>query len=80
MTEDVIKDLYINETDLMNLKNELAKEDTYTYKYEKGNTKLYIEITNVCNLNCSFCSKDNRVKKSLSKEEFEKIIINIYYI
>ena len=46
MTEDVVKDLYINETDLMNLKNELAKEDTYTYKYEKGNTKLYIEITN----------------------------------
>ncbi len=36
--------------------------------------KIYIEITNICNLNCSFCSKDNRVKKSLSKEEFEEII------
>ncbi len=45
MTEEYVKDLYINETDLINLKNELNKPNTYSYQYEKGNTKLYIEIT-----------------------------------
>lgn len=37
--------------------------------------RIYIEITNYCNLNCSFCSKDNRLKKEMTKEEFE-IVIN----
>ena len=39
--------------------------------------KIYIEITNICNLNCSFCSKDNRVKKSISIEDFEKVLKKI---
>jgi len=37
--------------------------------------KIYVEITNICNLNCSFCSIDKRVKKELSLDEFE-IILN----
>jgi radical SAM protein with 4Fe4S-binding SPASM domain len=37
--------------------------------------KIYIEITNVCNLNCSFCAKTNREPKFMSLEEF-KIILN----
>ena len=37
--------------------------------------KIYIEITNSCNFNCSFCKKSNRTLKSLSIDEF-KIIIN----
>ena len=37
--------------------------------------KIYVEITNICNLNCSFCSKDKREKKELSLKEFE-IILN----
>lgn len=32
--------------------------------------KVYIEITNICNKNCSFCSKTNREKKEMSIEEF----------
>lgn len=36
--------------------------------------KIYIEITNKCNLNCSFCIKDNRKIKEMSLEEFEKIL------
>ena len=36
--------------------------------------KVYIEITNVCNLNCSFCIKDNRIRKSMSVYEFENIL------
>ena len=37
--------------------------------------KIYVEITNICNLNCSFCSKDKREKRELSLNEFE-IILN----
>ena len=37
--------------------------------------KIYIEITNNCNLNCSFCSKSNKEKKFMSLNEFE-IILN----
>lgn len=36
--------------------------------------RIYIEISNVCNLNCSFCSKTNREAKFLSEEEFLHII------
>ena len=32
--------------------------------------KIYLEITNVCNLDCSFCHKTGREKKFLSDEEF----------
>ncbi len=37
--------------------------------------KIYIEITNNCNLNCSFCSKVKRHRKNMSLKEFE-IILN----
>ena len=39
--------------------------------------KIYIEITNFCNLNCSFCSKDNRIKKEVTINEFEIILKKI---
>ncbi len=39
--------------------------------------KVYIEITNICNLNCSFCIKDNRRKKEMSIDEFETILQKI---
>ena len=39
--------------------------------------KIYIEITNKCNLNCSFCSIDNRSKKEMSLEEFEFVLKKI---
>ncbi len=32
--------------------------------------KVYLEITNVCNLNCSFCHKTKRKKKFMTEEEF----------
>ncbi len=40
-------------------------------------TKIYIEITNICNLNCSFCSKDNRELKEMTLDEFEHILKEI---
>lgn len=36
--------------------------------------KIYIEITNKCNLNCSFCSKIEKQKKSMTIDEFEYIL------
>ena len=39
--------------------------------------KIYIEITNSCNLNCDFCIKNQRKKEYLSIEKFKKILDNI---
>ena len=39
--------------------------------------KIYIEITNICNLNCPFCSKDNRKKQEMSLDDFEHILKQI---
>lgn len=39
--------------------------------------KIYIEITNQCNLNCSFCSKSTRKPKTMSIEEFEHVLKEI---
>jgi radical SAM protein with 4Fe4S-binding SPASM domain len=35
--------------------------------------KVYIEITNICNLNCSFCSKTSRENRNMTVQEFEHI-------
>ena len=35
--------------------------------------QIYIEITNICNLNCSFCPKNNRPKKFMTVDEFDII-------
>lgn len=37
--------------------------------------RIYIEITNLCNLNCDFCIKNQRKQKSMNIEEFG-IILN----
>lgn len=39
--------------------------------------RIYIEITNICNLNCSFCSPLKREKRFLSFDEFVHIINEI---
>ena len=36
--------------------------------------KVYIEITNVCNLNCKFCPVTKRKQEFMSVDNFEKII------
>lgn len=36
--------------------------------------RIYIEITNVCNLNCKFCPKSNRKQQFMSLENFKNII------
>lgn len=39
--------------------------------------KIYVEITNVCNLNCSFCLNNKREKKFMSVSDFSHIIKEI---
>ena len=39
--------------------------------------KVYIEITNRCNLRCSFCPESSRTPKIMSIEEFEHILKEI---
>lgn len=39
--------------------------------------KIYVEITNNCNLNCSFCSEIKKPNKEMSIEEFKIVIDKI---
>ena len=39
--------------------------------------KVYLEITDICNLSCSFCHKTLREKKFISEEEFSSLIPKI---
>ncbi len=39
--------------------------------------KVYIEITNICNLNCSFCSPIRKQKRFMEEKEFEHILKQI---
>ena len=39
--------------------------------------KVYIEITNVCNLNCNFCPKTTRKYKFMNRKEFSYILDEI---
>lgn len=36
-------------------------------------TRCYLEITNICNLNCFFCPKTDRTKRRLTMDEFETL-------
>ena len=40
-------------------------------------SKIYVEITNICNLNCSFCSKNHRKKREMSVLEFKEVLQKI---
>ena len=40
--------------------------------------KIYIEITNICNLKCKFCPETSRGKEFMSLENFEEVIKKIH--
>ena len=39
--------------------------------------KVYVEITNICNMNCSFCPQTKRAKATMALENFEHIVKQI---
>ena len=39
--------------------------------------RIYLEITNVCNMDCSFCHKTSREKRTMSEQEFDLILDKI---
>ncbi len=40
--------------------------------------KIYIEVTNICNLDCSFCPKTKRAAKFMSYNNFTNILEKVY--
>lgn len=57
-------------TDLYTKLNMFDTKENSLKKFKK----IYIEITNVCNLSCDFCPKTERNQKFMKLEEFEQII------
>ncbi|MGN1213009.1 MAG: radical SAM protein, partial [Christensenellales bacterium] len=39
--------------------------------------RVYVEITNICNLNCSFCPKNSRDKTFMTTKQFEYVATQI---
>ena len=39
-------------------------------------SKVYVEITNICNKSCSFCPKTRRVPRLMSEAEFSSLAFN----
>ena len=37
-------------------------------------SRVYVEITNICNMNCSFCHGHSRVPRQMSEEEYARIL------
>ena len=37
-------------------------------------SRVYVEITNICNMNCSFCHGHSRPARKMSEEEFSLIL------
>ena len=37
-------------------------------------SRVYVEITNICNMSCSFCHGHKRAPGQMSKEEFALIL------
>lgn len=56
----------------------IKKESEESKKRELKFSKIYIEITNVCNLKCKFCLETNREPRELSIQEFKYIIERIH--
>ena len=46
------------------------KQDVNVKVADYDGTKVYVEITNICNMNCSFCPKTKRARTFMSPESF----------
>ena len=41
-------------------------------------SRVYVEITNICNMHCSFCHGHSRSPRQMTEEEYDEIIDNFY--
>ena len=39
--------------------------------------KVYVEITNICNMNCSFCHGHSRAPRQMSEDEFKSVLASL---
>ena len=46
----------------------------FTFSGESMYSKVYVEISNICNMNCSFCHGHSRAPRKMSMEEFSFIL------
>ncbi len=56
------------------LKTAILSRFLKTKKEAAMYNKVYVEITNICNMNCSFCHGHSRVPKRMSVDEFTLIL------
>ncbi len=40
-------------------------------------SKAYVEITNICNMRCSFCHGHSRIPRQMSREEFSRVLSSL---
>ena len=40
-------------------------------------SRVYVEITNICNMNCSFCHRHSRVPRQMTEEEYAHILAQL---
>ena len=46
----------------------------------KRYSRVYVEITNICNKNCSFCHGTHRARRQMSLEEFRHVASEISHV
>ena len=37
-------------------------------------SRVYVEITNICNMNCSFCHGHSRSPRQMTEEEYARVL------
>lgn len=55
----------------------IASNNLWTMDTKHNITRCYLEITNVCNLNCVFCPKTTRKKHMMTQEEFDTLTTHL---
>ena len=46
-------------------------------KMSKAYSRVYVEITNLCNMNCSFCHGHSRPPRRMTEEEFTRVLTQL---
>ncbi len=71
MAKKMYNDNYLGIKDFLKINYKLFRSIMKKFK------KIYIEITNICNMSCSFCPKTNRKKEFMTLNTFREILEKI---